>query len=59
MSKCLVCGNEVKDNEEFEWHGLDGDKVHKKCKSKLEDHYNKIDNMPDEEFGRWIMGGDI
>lgn len=59
MCICPVCGNEVKQNEEFEWHGLDGDKIHKKCKAKLEDHYNKINNMSDEEFKTWIMGGDI
>ena len=32
MYKCFVCEKEVKDNEEFEWFGLDGDKIHKKCK---------------------------
>ena len=47
MYKCFVCEKEVKDNEEFEWFGLDGDKIHKKCKPNVEKKIEIIDNMPE------------
>lgn len=45
MYKCFVCEKEVKDNEEFEWFGLDGDKIHKKCKPNVEKKMGIINNM--------------
>ena len=56
MYKCFVCEKEVKDNEEFEWFGLDGDKIHKKCKPNVEKKIEIIDNMSDKEFGDYLTG---
>ena len=56
MYKCFVCEKEVKDNEEFDWFGLDGDKIHKKCKPNVEKKIEIIDNMSDKEFGDYLTG---
>lgn len=42
--------------EEFIWHGLDGDKIHKRCEKDLQKAYDRINNMSDEEFSRYLLG---
>lgn len=54
--KCFVCGKEVKDGEKFEWFGLDGSKVHKKCKPLIGKKMDIFDSMSDEEFYRYMKG---
>lgn len=54
--RCFVCEKEVKDNEEFEWFGLDGSKIHKRCKSGVDRKCGIINNMGDDEFAEWIKG---
>lgn len=56
MYTCIVCDKEVKDGEEFEWHGYDGEKIHKQCKPKLQQKYDYINSMSDEEFKNYIRG---
>ena len=56
MYICFVCDEEVKDNDEFEWHGYDGEKIHKKCKFKEQQKYDCINNMTDDEFRKYITG---
>lgn len=56
MHICFVCGKEVKDYDEFEWHGYDGDKIHKRCKPNLSKAYNTIDNMSEADFQEWLSG---
>ena len=56
MCKCFVCGKIVKDNDEFEWHGCDGDKIHASCKPNLDRAYDMINNMSDNEFIKYIRG---
>lgn len=56
MYICFVCGNTVAEDDEFEWYGLDGDKIHKKCKSNLQKAKDWINNMSDEEFKKYILG---
>ena len=56
MYKCFVCEKEVKDNEEFEWFGLDGDKIHKKCKPNVEKKMGIINNMTDTQFSDYLTG---
>lgn len=34
MGTCFVCGKIVKDSDEYEWFGYDGDRIHKKRKPK-------------------------
>ena len=54
--KCFVCGKIVKDNDEVEWHGCDGDKIHASCKPNLDRAYGMINNMSDVEFSKYIRG---
>ena len=56
MYKCFVCEKEVKDNEDFEWFGLDGSKIHTKCKKNVEKKMHIIDNMSDQEFNDYLIG---
>ena len=56
MRKCFVCGKIVKDNDEFEWHGCDGDKIHASCKPNLDRAYDMFNNMNDNEFIKYIRG---
>ena len=56
MDICFVCDKPVKEDDEFIWHGLDGDKIHKRCKKDLQKAYDRINNMSDEEFGRYLRG---
>ena len=53
---CFVCGKPVTEDDEFEWFGLDGDKIHKKCKPNLDDACEFINNMTDKEFEKYLLG---
>lgn len=53
---CLICGKPVTENDEFEWHGYDGDKVHKKCEQNYDKHCTYINNMSDGEFEKYLLG---
>ena len=57
MCICFVCDKPVKDTDDFEWFGLDGDKIHKRCKPFVEKKMDKINYMNDEEFHKYLMGG--
>lgn len=56
MDKCFVCDKPIKENDEFIWHGCDGDKIHKRCEMNLQKVYDRINNMTDEEFSRYLLG---
>ena len=56
MDTCFVCGKLVTDTDEFIWHGLDGDKIHKKCDANRQKAYDKINNMSNDEFKRYLLG---
>ena len=47
-------GKTVKYNDEYEWFGCDGDRIHKKCKPNLNKAYDAINNMSDSEFRKYI-----
>ncbi len=53
---CFVCGKLVTEDDEFIWHGLDGDKIHKKCEKNLQEACDWINNMTDKEFGNYLLG---
>ena len=53
--KCLICNKPI-GLDDWIWHGLDGDKIHKECKKKEYLLYSIIDNMSDEEFSNWLKG---
>lgn len=53
---CFVCGKPVLENDEYIWHGLDGDKVHKNCEKNLQSAYDFIDNMTNKEFEKYLFG---
>ena len=56
MYTCFVCDKPVKEDEEFVWHGLDGDKIHKRCKKDTQKAYDRINNMTSEEFKKYLIG---
>lgn len=56
MYRCIVCGKEVKDDEDFDWFGLDGDKIHTNCKKDLDKTYDSFNNMTNEEFRKYLLG---
>lgn len=56
MYICFVCDKEVKYTDEFEWFGLDGDKIHKKCKCNVDKKMSLIENMSDNEFKNYLLG---
>ena len=56
MYICFVCGKPVTEDDEFEWFGLDGDKIHKKCKPNVDEACDFINNMTDEEFEKYLLG---
>ena len=56
MYTCFVCGKPVTEDDEFEWFGLDGDKIHKKCKPNVDEAWDFINNMTDEEFEKYLLG---
>ena len=56
MDKCFACDRLIMMGEEFIWHGLDGDKIHKRCEKDLQKVYDRINNMTDEEFSRYLLG---
>lgn len=51
---CFVCGQTVNEYGDYEWFGMDGDKIHKKCKPNLNKATDLINNMSDEQFSQWI-----
>lgn len=56
MHICFVCGKPVTEDDEFIWHGLDGDKIHKRCEKNHQKACDYINNMTDEEFSRYLLG---
>jgi hypothetical protein len=56
MHICFVCNKPVTESDEFIWHGCDGDKIHKRCEINLQQTYDRINNMTDEEFSRYLLG---
>ena len=56
MCICFVCGEKVKDTDDFVWHECNGDKIHKKCEPNLQEAYNKINSMNDNEFHDYLLG---
>lgn len=53
---CFVCGKLVTEDDEFIWHGLDGDKIHKRCEKNLQKACDWINNMTDKDFKKYILG---
>ena len=56
MYTCFVCGKAVTEDDEFVWFGLDGDKIHKSCEKNLQIACDRINNMTDEEFKKYLLG---
>ena len=54
--KCTFCKQEINTyKEKYELFGLDGDFIHKDCRSKIEKEMDKLANMSDNEFYGWMM----
>lgn len=56
---CFVCEKKVTWHDDYEWFGLDGDKIHKKCVPKVEAKMDMINNMSNAQFSMWMRGADI
>ncbi|MCF0108213.1 MAG: hypothetical protein HUJ59_04375 [Bacilli bacterium] len=55
--KCIYCGKKINEcEEEYEIHSCDGDFIHTKCKDGWNKHCERINNMTDEEFIRYMKG---
>lgn len=54
--KCFVCDKEIEEYEDFEYFDLDGDKIHKKCKTNINQKMAAINNMSNGQFVDWISG---
>ena len=54
--KCIVCGNRIEEGEDAILFGVDGDFMHKKCQPMWERYIDKIDNMSDAEFRKYLLG---
>lgn len=53
---CFVCGKPVFEDDDFIWHGVDGDKIHRACEKKHQQACDWINNMSDAEFKQYIIG---
>lgn len=53
---CFVCEDLITEDDEFNWFGLDGGKIHKRCEKDLQKAYDRINNMTDEEFKQYLLG---
>lgn len=56
MNICFVCGKVVTEDDDYEWFGMDGDKIHKKCKPNLNKAMDTVNNMSDAEFAKYLLG---
>jgi len=56
LGTCFVCDKVITEDEPHEPFGLDGDFIHVNCKPHLDDAYDRINNMSDDEFIKYILG---
>ncbi len=59
MCKCIYCGKEIEYNEPYEWFGMDGDYIHKKCKKGMNKEMDDLANMDNKEFYKFMGAGNI
>lgn len=53
---CIVCGNRIEEGEDMILLGMDGDFMHKRCQPMWEKFKDKINNMSDDEFYKYLLG---
>lgn len=53
---CLVCGNKINGYDDSEWYGLDGDRIHIKCKPNVDKAIESLISMSDSEFEKYMKG---
>lgn len=52
---CCHCNKEIKEHsEEYELFGCDGDFIHKKCRPEINKEMDRLGNMSDKEFYKWM-----
>lgn len=56
--KCIYCQREIEYEEDHQIHGVDGDFIHTACVPKWESQCKRINEMTDEEFKSWMLGGE-
>ena len=57
--KCIYCNKEIRITEDREIRGLDGDFIHKYCKSAYEKYLEEINFFNDAEFYAWLGVTDV
>lgn len=55
---CIVCDKEVTDMDDYDFFGMDGDRIHTKCKPNLQKKLSMIDNMSGKVFHDWMTSKD-
>ena len=59
MLTCIECGCEIDSFDEAEIIGMDGDFIHKKCRSRWNEFVDRINTMSDDEFYSYMRGGPL
>ena len=52
--KCILCGKEITSTDKYVLFGIEGDFAHVQCNNNKEKYYDKIDNMTDKEFVKYM-----
>lgn len=52
---CFVCKNVIRNDESRVLFGYDGDFIHTSCEKEKDKAMEKIDNMTDEEFRKYLL----
>lgn len=53
---CFVCGKDVHESDDYEWFGMDGDKIHKKCAPNKDKVMSFIDKLTEKQFSDYLLG---
>ena len=56
MMECIVCGSRIEEGENIILLGMDGDFMHKRCQPMWEKFKDRINNMSDNEFHKYLLG---
>lgn len=54
--KCIVCGNIIDECEDKILVDIDGDFMHNRCQPMWENFKDRINNMSDAEFNKYLLG---
>lgn len=56
MYTCFICGQQITEDDEIEWFGINNkDKIHKKCKSKFWENTKYISEIASDKFLKFLI----